>query len=314
MKRDTAISPYSHEVYSCSLFRVGRFQCQPHESLWARENYIGDSAHLVFARVPVEITQAGAAPAIATPNHIMLYDGGQTYRRRPICERGDDSDWIEFSDGVFREAICAADVAAAERPSRFPRCGQMPLTAIGHWCVRQIMSAARAASACPEMLLQESVFSLLHGVIGSSCRQQRCSKAVARLRTQREHRELAHAAQECIARDPSANLSVASIARNLQVSAFHLCRVFRTQVRMSLHEYVVQLRLRQALTQVLDSNSDLTRIAYSAGFSSSAHFSSSFRQAFGVPPSAARSARHDLAQTSKILKARQRGLFLSLPE
>ena len=311
MKNAAALSPYSHEVYSCPLFRVGRFRCRPHDPLWARENFIGASAHLVFARVPVEITQSGSSPAIASPNHMMLYDGGQTYRRRSICDGGDDSDWIEFSGDAFRDVAQASDIGVSGRSARFSFRGQLPLSAVGHWCVRQIMSGARAASTCPELLLQESVFALLNGVVAIQCNQRDRSNSSTRLRTQREHRELAHAAQELLARDASTCLSVVALAKALHVSAFHLCRVFRANVGMSLHEYVVQLRLRQALDLVLESSIDLTQIAYSAGFSSSAHFSSSFRNTFGISPSAARSCGHDLLQTSKILKAGQTGPSLS---
>jgi transcriptional regulator GlxA family with amidase domain len=71
---------------------------------------------------------------------------------------------------------------------------------------------------------------------------------------------------------------------------FHLCRVFRRHVGMTLHEYRQQLRVRHALETVASGDVDLLQVALELGFSGHSHFTAAFRAAFGAPPSVLRTA------------------------
>jgi transcriptional regulator GlxA family with amidase domain len=86
------------------------------------------------------------------------------------------------------------------------------------------------------------------------------------------------------------HLTVEELATSIHVSPYHLTRVFRRRTGFGLHEYLDQLRLRAALQRILDGQHDLAGLAADLGFSSHSHLSASFRRAFGVPPSGARSA------------------------
>jgi AraC-like DNA-binding protein len=74
------------------------------------------------------------------------------------------------------------------------------------------------------------------------------------------------------------------VARQVGTSPAYLTDLFRRVEGVSLHKYLMQLRLARALVE-LPSASDLTALALSLGFSSHSHFSFSFRRAFGSTPS-----------------------------
>jgi AraC-like DNA-binding protein len=82
-------------------------------------------------------------------------------------------------------------------------------------------------------------------------------------------------------------ISLAEIARAVQVSAAYLTNAFTRSEGMSLCRYRMRLRLNRALVE-LPRCEDITRLALGLGFSSHAHFSNSFKSLFGVSPSAFR--------------------------
>jgi AraC family transcriptional regulator len=82
-------------------------------------------------------------------------------------------------------------------------------------------------------------------------------------------------------------LRLRDLARVALLSPFHFHRVFQCLVGSTPAEFVKRLRLKKALGLMSRTRSpSLTAIALACGFSSSSDFSRSFRQRFGVPPSA----------------------------
>lgn len=93
-------------------------------------------------------------------------------------------------------------------------------------------------------------------------------------------------------------LSLTAIAREVRASPTYLTDAFRRIEGMSLHRYLVQLRLSRALLELRDAD-DLTALALDLGFSSHSHFTAAFRTAFGSTPSGYRA----LARNQPALQA-----------
>ena len=74
------------------------------------------------------------------------------------------------------------------------------------------------------------------------------------------------------------------VGRAVGASPAYLTDLFRRVEGVSLHRYVVQLRLARALVE-LPHVDDLSALALDLGFSSHSHFSAAFRRAFGCTPS-----------------------------
>ncbi len=82
-------------------------------------------------------------------------------------------------------------------------------------------------------------------------------------------------------------LSLDEMARLAHFSPFHFHRIFSGLVGETLHQFVKRVRLERALSMVRhEPRRTLTEIALACGFASSADFSRSFKQRYGVPPSA----------------------------
>jgi AraC-like DNA-binding protein len=108
----------------------------------------------------------------------------------------------------------------------------------------------------------------------------------------------------CILSDPrSPDLSIERIASALHCTKRYLHKVFEPE-GISLSDYIWRSRLDRCRDELLDPIHEarsVTDIAFSWGFSSSAHFSTAFKQRFGVPPSYYRAEAQRLKQPSRSL-------------
>lgn len=93
---------------------------------------------------------------------------------------------------------------------------------------------------------------------------------------------------EVLARDKTEPIQLDSLARAVNCSKFHLCRLFKRETGSTLTQYLHRLRINEAMEFLADGEEDLSRLAFDLGFSSHSHFTSVFRRELGVPPSEAR--------------------------
>jgi AraC-like DNA-binding protein len=83
---------------------------------------------------------------------------------------------------------------------------------------------------------------------------------------------------------PGARGSMTDLARAVGLSPSRLRHVFRHEMGMSAQSYVVWLRIYEACAALVRGAS-LSTAAVDAGFSDAAHFTRTFRRAFGLAPS-----------------------------
>lgn len=82
-------------------------------------------------------------------------------------------------------------------------------------------------------------------------------------------------------------LPLKDVAQVAHFSPFHFHRVFRAMLGETLQQFTKRLRLERALTLLShEPGRSLTQVAIACGFQSSSDFSRSFKQRYGVPPSA----------------------------
>jgi AraC-like DNA-binding protein len=79
-----------------------------------------------------------------------------------------------------------------------------------------------------------------------------------------------------------------AIADHVGASPFHFARTFRAFVGTSPHQYLIGARLRRAMGLLLDTDRDVTRIAFDAGFGDLSNFVRTFHRQVGAPPGAFR--------------------------
>ena len=77
-----------------------------------------------------------------------------------------------------------------------------------------------------------------------------------------------------------------ALAAMSQFSRFHFIRLFRAVTGESPRQYLIGVRLRAAADRLADTAEPVTQIALEVGFNDISHFNATFRQAFGLSPTA----------------------------
>jgi AraC family transcriptional regulator len=91
----------------------------------------------------------------------------------------------------------------------------------------------------------------------------------------------------------AAHLSLTEIAATADVHPVHLAQAFRKFYRCTIGDYVRTQRIEFACRELTFSEAPLAEIARLAGFADQSHFTRTFKQRVGVPPSQFRDAtRH----------------------
>lgn len=96
-----------------------------------------------------------------------------------------------------------------------------------------------------------------------------------------KHFVLSHAAEP---------ITLSLVARHVNVSRFHFCKVFKKATGMTLTEYVARVRIEKAKTLLGDPSVRISEVVFAAGFGSIPQFNSVFKRCVGMPPTEYRAA------------------------
>ena len=89
---------------------------------------------------------------------------------------------------------------------------------------------------------------------------------------------------QLIHEDPATRLSLATLARHAKLSPSRFTALFKQATGVPVRRYKLWVAMGAAVRS-MQRGSSLTEASMEAGFSSSAHFSSAYRQMFGMEPS-----------------------------
>jgi transcriptional regulator GlxA family with amidase domain len=84
------------------------------------------------------------------------------------------------------------------------------------------------------------------------------------------------------------DISLPTLAQESNMSVFHFNRLFKKITGFTPYKYLLHMRLQHASQQIINTSDSITDIAFASGFASLEHFSASFKEHFGMPPSAGR--------------------------
>jgi AraC family transcriptional regulator len=132
--------------------------------------------------------------------------------------------------------------------------------------------------------IEETGLSLLSTVMATAMAPPRMGR---RETVERRSRQVERV-KEAVGIEPQRPWTIGVLAALAGASAYHLARVFREEVGMTIHRYVTRARLAVALERVLDGERDLGAVALESGFASHSHFTARFHQLFGLAPSQVR--------------------------
>ncbi len=84
------------------------------------------------------------------------------------------------------------------------------------------------------------------------------------------------------------NISVAQIASRIGLNRSYLGTLFKKSTEKSIQEYLIEYRLRRAMSLVRDTELGILEISNSVGYADQFAFSRAFKKKFGISPSKAR--------------------------
>lgn len=84
------------------------------------------------------------------------------------------------------------------------------------------------------------------------------------------------------------DLSLAVIARQIDMSQYHFARLFKQSTGLAPHQYVIQCRIERAKQLLLQSKLSIAEVASLVGFTDQSHFTRYFKRLVGVKPTTVR--------------------------
>lgn len=271
-------SGYSQLLLDNPKMRIGRFCCAATRSDFTTAGDISLPT-LVFPITSTFIEKNTKKPFLSDATRVNIYDGAQPYQRKVLDPRGDHCHWFEFAPDDFYQALQLSNFREFQVSENALNLDQIAIQPGLYLAQLKLFSTLRSG-LLSEAAAYEQGLLLLDSVLTMQAHNQ-----IARLSAKKRKtwQELTYGAQQIIAKSPEDNISVARIAKLLNSSAFHLCRVFKAVCGVSLHQYRLMLRLSLGLVQLMDSQS-ITDIAMNMGFASLAHFSTAMQKVVGCNP------------------------------
>lgn len=126
---------------------------------------------------------------------------------------------------------------------------------------------------------------------------QHLSLAAEQIITQHTHSEpaLVHKAREYIQAHYGDNVSLTDVARAVNTSTFHFCKIFKRATGLTYTEYLSLVRVGRAKQLLANPQMRISEVAFDAGFNSITHFNRTFRKTTGLSPTAFREQLLDMA-------------------
>jgi AraC family transcriptional regulator len=254
-------------LYEGAALRIGHMVARPTsedciEVEAPRENVLALPLAGLFAR-----HGAARRPAIATASHGVFFPAGRPYRMSfPGCV-GDAVLTLQWSDAALAATLPGAAIPESQVLLD-------PAQLMGRGLLWQRFARGEADAVEVEELCVGLLASALNAARGGA--RTRGARPGGRDRIDR--------VREAVAVAPERKWSLAELASIARLSPYHLAHLFRDEIGIPVHAYVVRARLSKALSAVLDSDAGITDIALEAGFASHSHFTARFRALFGVTP------------------------------
>jgi AraC family transcriptional regulator len=284
--RGTARARYP---YRGDGFALGAFSSARRDSLWTQVSWLGDGHHIVFPTTRVGICVMSEDPFLTGPNHVVLCNPGDQYKRQSAAVVGD---WSIFMIVKPERLLEHAGLSKFVEGGSLRFASRMvPLTPRAH-LARWALIRYLALEPDPDPgLVDEACCFILDRVLDAA---EECPSTSVR-------RPVVDEAMALLLRSFAEPLTLDRIAKELYVSLFHLARLFKAETSYTLHGYITQLRLRRALDLLTDPHLEVRDVGARVGFSTHSHFSESFRRSFGVTPSFVR--RMDATRLRTVLVA-----------
>jgi AraC family transcriptional regulator len=259
-------------LLATELLSVRHVQCAGTHLHRGAEEY-SSATHLVFPYRGVYTRHVGREQAIADANHVLFFNATEGYQVGHPIDGGDRSLVVVLSEEFLRELapvpmlISSGTLRFHQQHRRIDPQAQALVALLRH----RLTNAALEGLAAETQLL-----TLISHSLGPRTSHE--------LRATRARRSLVDRVKLLLLSDLSRRWTLAEIGAEMGASPVYLTQLFRQVEGVPLYRYHLRLRLARAL-DLVPRHEDLATLALDLGFSSHAHFTAAFRQAYGRTPS-----------------------------
>jgi AraC family transcriptional regulator len=245
---------------------------------------------IVFVRRGLFLRAQEGDTVVADSSHVLFFNPGQPYRISHPIEGGDECTILTISARLAGEIVAQHAPRSAERSAWLPFQRGQSRASLSSWRIHYAL--LERLHTRTQLLLDEFLLGVVDKLIedGQSDPAPRRTQIArrARNRTARRHAELAHGAMTTINRDLAQPPGLTALASAMGCSAYHLSRVFREVVGVSLRSYLATARARAAVDALARGACDLTDLALRLGYVDHSHFTNAFNKEWKMSPSAFR--------------------------
>lgn len=285
-------------LYQSPLVNISDYNCSIPRGGPQAEEYC-DSNAIVLMRHGAFCKHFGRKTVTATVNQSIFFSKGSTYQVSHPSDCGDRGTTFELNTRILNDIIRELDPAIDDRPDNPFSFITGPCDKSIFWRHRSLVKQLESEHPLEPLWGDFTAIQLVADVLEMVFTAQGISRSRHRDITTTDYAERTEAAKMYLAGRLGERITLDDIAREVHSSPFHFARIFRQQTGISLHRYLMQLRLRTALERLLEGTDDITGLALEVGFSSHSHFTETFRREFGFTPSEVR--RRPFTEISKNL-------------
>lgn len=207
---------------------------------------------------------------LASPGCVQLMDPGEAHRTTAVTEPSSFF-VVHWSPAVFAHAAGEVEL---RRELRFEEAQtEDPVVADALRRLHAAASSSASDALTMESLYAEATADILERLVVRTPRE-------SWLKHPNVRRALEYL-RDCYRE----NVSLDSLAREAQLSKFHLARCFREAVGLAPHQYQKLLRV-QAARRLIENGTPIREAAALVGFADGPHLTRTFREWLGVAPSA----------------------------
>jgi AraC family transcriptional regulator len=231
-----------------------------------------DDVQIVLPRRGVFLVERRRAVTAVDTNTVLVLQSGEHYRFSHPVLGGHDSTIFVLPSDLLASAFGGKHRFQGMLSSR----DQLVIHLIRRMLVDEATTQLEGEERCMFLLR-----TLAERVANVAATESRLGPG-QRLRVQR--------ARALLASDPTRSWSLASLARAVESSPFHLARQFRSVTGETISRYLLRLRLAIAVERLAEGEGNLMKLACELGFAHHSHFGARFRSVFDATPSQVRAA------------------------
>ena len=276
--------PNGHARFQSGTVIVGASRLSAEDAAFRRETAARLWPTVTFALAPVGYV-IGGEPVLADTNTAILLNPDQPYSLMRVDPHGAENESIELAPEVMADLVLQAAPGRGVDPRRpfATTHGHVPSHA---FLARRMLTLALESGGVNPRAVEEAAIGIVRATLASVLAPRPAQ--VVTVACLERRRDVVEYVREMLARRFRQRVRLDELATEVELSSYHVSRMFHDLTGSTMRRYLDRLRLRWALEHICRDGRPLAGIAREAGYCSESHLSDAFAREFGVRPARVR--------------------------